>query len=74
MATEATPPPPEVVFYAFQYEECVIRARDIPYVKCPVHGDLPLEYVAPDTVSTRTCTYILGHVYWSNLSFKINLP
>lgn len=47
-----------MVFYAFQYEECVVKARDIPYVKCPVHGELPLEYIAPDTVRKPyvTCT------------------
>ncbi|XP_019849257.1 PREDICTED: leucine-rich repeat serine/threonine-protein kinase 1-like [Amphimedon queenslandica] len=46
----APTPTPNVVFYAFQYEECVVRARDVPYVKCPVHGELPLEYIAPDTL------------------------
>ena len=47
-----------MVFYAFQYEECVVKARDIPYVKCPLHGELPLEYIAPDTVRKPyvTCT------------------
>ena len=49
--TDQPLPPSNAVFYAFQYEECVMRARDDPYVKCPVHGDLPLEYLAPDTVS-----------------------
>lgn len=43
--------PRDDVYYAFQYEECVVRAREIPFVECPVHGDLPLEYIAPDTVS-----------------------
>ena len=45
------------MFYAFQYEECVVRARDVPYVKCPVHGELPLEYIAPDTVSIMCISF-----------------
>lgn len=44
---------PDVTFYAFQYDECVIRARDVLSVKCPSHEELPLEFIAPDTVSPR---------------------
>ena len=57
MAANDPPPTPNVVFNAFQYEECVVKARDIPYVKCPVHGELPLEYIAPDTVRKTYVTW-----------------
>lgn len=45
---------PDITFFAFQYDECVIRARDNPVVTCPNHQDLPLEFIAPDTVSSHS--------------------
>ena len=41
----------EMIYYAFQYDECVVQARNVPNMCCPNHQELPLEYIAPDTVS-----------------------
>ena len=36
--------------YAFMVEECVLLAFDGHHPKCPIHGDLVLGQIAPDTV------------------------
>ena len=59
-ASQLNEPSPDITFYAFQYDECAIRARDNPFVTCPNHQDLPLEFIAPDTVS-QLCVSHLSH-------------
>ncbi len=38
--------------YAFRYNDCVVIARNRDTMYCPAHGQLPLQYMAPDTVSS----------------------
>ncbi len=65
--SEATRPS-DITFYAFNYDECVIRARDNPVVTCPNHQDLPLEFIAPDTVSELVpCMLIIYTIYYTLL-------
>lgn len=40
--------------YAFRYNDCVVTARSMDTMFCPAHGDVPLQFMAPDTVSTYT--------------------
>ncbi len=37
--------------YAFRYNDCVVSARSVDSIFCPAHGDVPLQFMAPDTVS-----------------------
>lgn len=36
--------------FCFLTEECILRASEQKKIKCPVHGDLSLKTIAPDTV------------------------
>ncbi len=54
-ASEAVEDPPEESevdehVYAFMVEECILLAFEGRNAKCPVHGDLLLGQIAPDTV------------------------
>ncbi len=39
--------------YAFRYNDCVVTARSTDTMFCPAHGDVPLQFMAPDTVSLQ---------------------
>lgn len=39
--------------YAYRYNDCVVAARKYNSMYCPYHGEIPIEYMAPDTVSSR---------------------
>lgn len=39
--------------YSWMVEECILAAYDAKVVKCPLHGDIPLAEIAPDSVSFR---------------------
>ena len=41
--------------YAFRYDDCVVAARSKDSIDCPGHGTIPLQYLAPDTVSSMEC-------------------
>lgn len=36
--------------YAFRYNDCVVTARTLNTMFCPAHGEIFLQYMAPDTV------------------------
>ena len=40
----------EPYYYAFQYNDCVVTARTQNNMFCPAHGNVQLQYTAPDTV------------------------
>lgn len=44
------------VVYSFMVEECILAAYTARSVPCPLHADLLLAQIAPDTV----CTYGSG--------------
>ena len=69
----------QCTLYAFQYDECIVLAREQENLKCPIHGDLPLQYLAPDTVShslththTRTHTQSHSHTHTHTYSHTHN--
>ncbi len=37
--------------YAFRYNDCVVTARNQDTMFCPAHGNVQLQFMAPDTVS-----------------------
>ena len=39
------------VVYSFMVEECILAAHSSRAVTCPLHGQLLLAQIAPDTVS-----------------------
>lgn len=39
--------------YSFMVEECILAAYTARSVPCPLHADLLLAQIAPDTVCTR---------------------
>lgn len=41
------------VVYSFMVEECILAAYTARSVPCPLHADLLLAQIAPDTVSDR---------------------
>lgn len=41
---------PEAV-YSFTVEECILQSHGNRHVHCPVHNDIHLAQVAPDTVN-----------------------
>lgn len=49
-ASEAVEAPPDEHVYAFMVEECILFAFEGHNAKCPIHGDLVLGQIAPDTV------------------------
>jgi hypothetical protein len=53
LAEEAEP----LVHYSWIVEECILAAYDRKSVTCPIHGDIPLAQVAPDTVSHKTLKF-----------------
>ncbi|RZF41154.1 hypothetical protein LSTR_LSTR013926 [Laodelphax striatellus] len=44
---EAVEPNPQ---YSWMVEECILAAYDKKSVKCPLHGDISLAHIAPDTM------------------------
>ncbi|XP_045460940.1 leucine-rich repeat serine/threonine-protein kinase 1 [Harmonia axyridis] len=36
--------------YSWMVEECILAAYDAKVVKCPLHGDIPLAEIAPDSI------------------------
>ena len=44
--------------YAFKHHELIVTARTQDTMQCPIHGDIQLSYMAPDTVSCHICHYI----------------
>lgn len=36
--------------YSFTVEECILQSHGSRHVNCPVHKEIPLAQVAPDTV------------------------
>lgn len=40
-----------LILYSWMVEECILAAYSTKYVSCPIHFDIPLSLVAPDTVS-----------------------
>ena len=41
---------PRLNRYVFQYSECVVQARERDEMHCELHGPVPLQYLAPDTL------------------------
>lgn len=39
------------IFYSWMVEECILAAYSTRTVTCPIHNDVPLSRIAPDTVS-----------------------
>ena len=37
--------------FGFSYNDCVVSARTLNTMFCPRHGEIDLQYLAPDTVS-----------------------
>ena len=64
-------PPGQVIQYLFDYEDCVVAARSQDYVECPAHGNLPLAYIAPDTVGG---THVLLGVWSYTVSHPPAVP
>ena len=50
-------------YYAFRYEDCVVMARSLDTMFCPAHGNVPLQYMAPDTVSCSHCHSLNLHSF-----------
>lgn len=43
--------------YSWMVEECILAAYDKSSVRCPVHGDIALAHIAPDTVCILYINY-----------------
>lgn len=51
------------VVYSFMVEECILAAYTARSVPCPLHADLLLAQIAPDTVcDIVSCLLLLVHV------------
>ena len=65
----------EVYYYAFRYDDCVVMARSLDGMFCPAHGNIPLQYMAPDTVSSSClillCFCLIRTLAWSLDRFEL---
>lgn len=50
ISTEANNTQNNLILYSWMVEECILAAYSTKCVACPIHFDIPLTLVAPDTV------------------------
>lgn len=48
-----------LILYSWMVEECILAAYSSKFVSCPIHFDIPLSLVAPDTVITYHCLFFV---------------
>lgn len=48
--------------YVWTIEECVLSTYDKKMLVCPIHGDIPVQQIAPDLVKYLLDLYILSHI------------
>lgn len=51
------------IFYSWMVEECILASYDTKTITCPMHSDIPLSQIAPDTVSFEHFA-LIRQLYW----------
>ena len=59
------------VIYSFMVEECILAAYTTNSVTCPLHSDLLLAQISPDTVSSKN-SFKFDYFFYLNIYKQLN--